>query len=154
ERIAIDDAVNREQVLESGDVIELGSGDRLVQIAVTVAEDPDDARIMAMRKIDDLTTSSVEKDSSRLRQVYEAQQGIGSGVDLGDVLTAICDASFRLVPQATHVTIILRDDDEEQGKPATAAGYVPVLTRVRGQDDKPAGPIPITRSVFRKVITE
>src|SRR5262249_37428215 len=40
ERIAIDDAVNREQVLESGDVIELGSGDRLVQIAVTVAEDP------------------------------------------------------------------------------------------------------------------
>src|SRR5215467_8526727 len=70
ERIPIDDTVNREQVLESGDVIELGSGDRLVQIAVTLAEDPDDSRIMAMRKIDDLgpAATSVEKDTSRLRQ--------------------------------------------------------------------------------------
>ena len=67
----------------------------------------------------------------------------------------MCDASFRLVPQATHVTVILRDDDEETVRPtSTAAGYVPVLTRVRGQEGPQTGPIPITRSVFRKVLSE
>ena len=113
ERIALDDVLGRESPLEDADVIELGSADRIVHLTVTLKDDADDARVFALKKIEDL---------------------VG--------------------PQATHVTIVLRDDDEEGAKPAGAAGYVPVMTRVRGQDAPSSSPIPITRSVFRKVVTE
>jgi len=49
------------------------------------------------------------------------------------------------------VTIVLRDVDEPDGT------YVPVMTRVRapgGEGAAPSGPVPITRSVFRKVVGE
>jgi len=156
ERISLDDATGRESAVESGDVIELGSGERLVTIAVTVMEDPDDARVVAMRKIDDLlpAATNLEKDTNRVRELYAAQKQLGTASDLSDVLTCVCDASFRLVPQATHVTVVLRDDDEDSTRPTNAAGYVPVLTRVRGQAGPALGPIPITRSVFRKVLSE
>src|SRR5260221_14703553 len=44
ERIPLDDANGREHVIESGDVIELGSADRLVTLSVTITEDVDSAR--------------------------------------------------------------------------------------------------------------
>ena len=160
ERISVDDTVSREAPLEDGDVIELGKDDRIVHLTVTVKDDADDARVFALKKIEDLVPQAliVEKDDNRLRTLYEAQKKIGSAPDLAEVLVAICEASFTLVPLATHVTIILRDDDEEQAKAPSAAraaaGYVPVMTRVRGQDAPSSSPIPITRSVFRKVVTE
>ena len=156
ERIPLDDAAGREHILESGDVIELGSGERLVTISVAITEEADSARVVVMRKIDELepAATNLEKDVSRVRQLYDAQKQIGTASDLGDVLTAICDAAFRLVPQATHVTVVLKDDDEDGARPTGASGYVPVLTRVRGQEGAPSGPIPITRSVFRKVLSE
>jgi Nif-specific regulatory protein len=111
--------------------------------------------VLAVRKIADLEpgAAQVERDANRLRALYEAQKQIGSAGDLSDVLTAIAEAAFGLVPQTTHVTVILRDDDEETGK-SGAAAYVPVMTRVRGQAGLPTTPIPVTRSVFRKVISE
>jgi len=174
ERIALDDEQGREAPLETGDVIELGSQDRIVHLAVTFREDGDTARVFAMKKIEELVPQAtiVEKDDHRLRALYQAQKSIGSAQDLADVLVAICESSFALVPLATHVTIILRDDEEEGAKPQNAAGYVPVMTRVRqagaagggppgsvpGSENErsapPSGPIPITRSVFRKVVTE
>jgi Nif-specific regulatory protein len=156
ERIAVDDTQGREAPLEDGDVVELGSADRIVHLAVTLKDDSDDARVFALKKIEDLVPQAliVEKDDNRLRTLYDAQKKIGSAPDLAEVLVAICESSFTLVPLATHVTIVLRDDDEEGGKPQNAAGYVPVMTRVRGQEAPSSSPIPITRSVFRKVITE
>jgi transcriptional regulator with GAF, ATPase, and Fis domain len=155
ERIVLDDANAREAALDDGDVIELGSQDRIVHIGVTVKDDADDARVFAMKKIEDLVPQAkiVEKDDSRLRTIYEAVKAIDGAEDLSEVLVAICNASFSLVPLATHVTIVLRDDDEEGGK-LGASGYVPVLTRVRGQEAPSPKAIPITRSVFRKVVSE
>jgi len=167
ERIALDDAHGRESPLEDGDVIELGSQDRIVHVAVTLKDDADEATVFALKKIEELVPQAtiVEKDDHRLRALYEAQKRIGSAQDLSEVLVAICESSFALVPLATHVTIILRDDEEEGAKPQGASGYVPVMTRVRSQPPSskgeggersapPSGPIPITRSVFRKVVTE
>ena len=165
ERIAVDDTQNREAPLEDGDVIELGSADRIVHLAVAVKDDHDDARVFALKKIEDLVPQAliVEKDDNRLRTLYDAQKKIGSAPDLAEVLVAICESSFTLVPLATHVTIVLRDDDTEevaksgpasQDRARGAAGYVPVMTRVRGQEAPSSSAIPITRSVFRKVITE
>jgi Nif-specific regulatory protein len=157
ERIVLDDAIGRESSLEDADVIELGSQDRIVHLAVSIREEADDARVFAMKKIEELVPRAtlLEKDEHRLRDLYEALKRIGSAQDLSEVLVAICESSFALVPLATHVTIILRDDDEESGASAKgAAGYVPVMTRVRGQDAPPSEAIPITRSVFRKVVSE
>jgi transcriptional regulator with GAF, ATPase, and Fis domain len=68
-------------------------------------------------------------------------------------LIAVCDAALALVPQATHVTIVIKSTDEDPGAKSTATAFVPVMTRVRGAE-QPTGPIPVTRSVFRKVLSE
>jgi transcriptional regulator with GAF, ATPase, and Fis domain len=156
ERIVLDESNAREAPLEDGDVIELGSQDRIVHVAVSVREEADDTRVFAVKKIEELVPRAtiLEKDESRLRSLYEALKRIGNAQDLSEVLVAICESSFALVPLATHVTLILRDDDEETAASKGAAGYVPVLTRVRGQDAPPSQAIPITRSVFRKVVSE
>ncbi|CAN5446838.1 hypothetical protein BH09MYX1_BH09MYX1_04620 [soil metagenome] len=140
--------------LASGDKIELGHGDQAVSLAVTIDDDDGEARVLAVRRIDDLApaTTKVEEDTGRLRVLYEAQKRIGEAGDLSEGLSAVCDAVLDLVPRATHVTITLRDDDAD-GADSGPGGYVPVLTRVRGPT-QPTGPIPITRSVFRKVISE
>lgn len=49
ERIALDDATGRETALETGDVVELGSGDQAVRLVVTLTEDPS-PRVLATRK--------------------------------------------------------------------------------------------------------
>ncbi len=151
-RIALDDANGREIALEAGDVLELGAGDRVVRLAVTFGEESSyrDARVLAMRRIDDLepVQSAVEKDGSRLRALYDVQKRVGGAQDMSDVLVAVCDGAFTLLPGATHVTVVLREDEE--GTPS----YVPIVTRVRGQQGPATQPIPVTRSVFRKVVSE
>ncbi len=154
ERIAVDDAVGREVALETADVIELGTGRARSRspLALTIDET---ARFVAMRKIDDFAPAEirVERDAGLLRALYEAQKAIGAADDLHDAVLAIADACLGLVGHATHVTVVLRDDDEEGGR-SGVAGYVPIATRVRGQEQRDVAPIPVARSVFRKVVTE
>jgi transcriptional regulator with GAF, ATPase, and Fis domain len=156
-RIALDDGNGREVRLEPGDVVELGDGENVVRLAVTISEDRDAEapRVLAMRKIDELgrAESTVERDDGRLRTLYDVQKRIGGAQDLNEVLAAICDAAFALVAGATHVTVVLREDDEEIRR-GGVSGYVPIVTRVRGQQGPATAPIPVTRSVFRKVVTE
>ena len=78
----------------------------------------------------------------------DVQKRIGGAGDMTDVLVAICDGAFSLLAGATHVTVVLREDEE--GTPS----YVPIVTRVRGQQGPTTQPIPVTRSVFRKVVSE
>jgi Nif-specific regulatory protein len=155
-RIALADENARETPIEAGDVLEIGTGERVVRVSVSIVEDPGgDARVLAIRKIDELgrAQSTVERDDHRLRALYDVQKRIGGADDLQGVLVAICAAAFGLVPGATHVTVILREEDDEPGRDA-AAGYVPIVTRVRGQTGPAKQAIPITRSVFRKVVSE
>jgi Nif-specific regulatory protein len=113
-----------------------------------------------VRSIDDLgpAVDQVERRPSALRTVYEQTAKIGAAIELDEVLRRVGDAVLALVPKATHVTIALRDDDEitdssAGGKGGAPAAYVPVLTRVRGGQPSVAA-IPITRSVFKKVVDE
>ncbi|HEX8795417.1 MAG TPA: sigma 54-interacting transcriptional regulator [Polyangiaceae bacterium] len=149
-RITLDDGNGRELALAAGDVVELGSGEKLVRVSVAIAEETEEARVLAMRKIDELgrAESAVERDSGRLRALYDAQRRIGGAADLAEVLVAVCDGAFALVPGATHVTVVLREDDDG------ASSYVPIVTRVKGQTGPATQPIPVTRSVFRKVVSE
>ena len=156
-RIALDEDNGREVTLQAGDVVELGQGDSVVRLIITLAEasrDASGAHVLAVRTIDELgrAESTVERDASRLRGLYDAQKRIGNAEHLNGVVHAICDGALALVPGATHVTIVLREDGEE-GSPG-APSYVPIMTRVRGQQGPATAPIPVTRSVFRKVVVE
>jgi Nif-specific regulatory protein len=140
-------------VLEDGDVVELGGGEAVTHIDVHSKDDGDEARVVAVRKIDDLgrITAGVEENPRSLSALYRAQKRIGASTDLAETLAAVSDAVFSIVPQATHVTVVLRDVDDATG------AYVPVSTRVRapgGLGVAPSGPVPLTRSVFRKVVGE
>jgi len=155
-RTALDEKNGRETTLEPDDVIELGSGERVVRIAVTFTDDGDTAaRVLAVRRIDELghVESAIEREDGRLAALYDAHKRIGAATDLSEVTIAICDAAFALVPGATHVTVVLRDEDEEGARPG-AASYLPIVTRVRHQQGPATQPIAITRSVFRKVVIE
>jgi Nif-specific regulatory protein len=154
-RTVLDETNGREAQLGHGDVLELGVGELAVRLAVAIVDEADETRVLAVRKIDELggAESSVERDGGRLRTLYDVQKRIGGAEELNEVLDAICAGAFVLVPGATHVTVVLRDDDDEVARRGSGA-YVPVVTRVRGQDIPATQPIPMTRSVFRKVVNE
>jgi transcriptional regulator with GAF, ATPase, and Fis domain len=143
--------------LQSGDLIELGGRDQeSTQLAVTLGQETE-PHVVAVRPIAELAshTASSERNTDVLRTLYQVNKAIGAARDLDGVLGAVADAALEVVPRATHVTVVLRDDSaaDEPG----AAGYVPILTRVRGEGgtgQAPAGAVPITRSVFRKVVRE
>ncbi|HEX9297007.1 MAG TPA: sigma 54-interacting transcriptional regulator [Polyangiaceae bacterium] len=152
-RIVLGEDSAFQAALENGDVIELGSGDQVTYIDVTLQDDRDEARVVAVRKIEDLgrISAGVEENPRSLSALYRVQKKIGAATSLDETLVAVSDAVFALVPRGTHVTIVLRDVDEPSG------AYVPVMTRVRsasGQGTAPAGPVPVARSVFRKVVGE
>jgi Nif-specific regulatory protein len=134
--------------------IELGSGLDSTRVEVTI-DDESDTRVVSMRRIDDIApvVEGLERDPSSLARLYAAQKRLGAAADLDEVLEAICDGVLSLVPNATHVSVTLRDDDDLSHEPV----YVTVLTRIRGADGRARfadGPVPIARSVFRKVIAE
>ncbi len=158
ERVKLDETNGRQMVLEEGDLVELGVTEDPVVLAVSIKEDADDTRVVAVRSIDDLRPAAleIEKQPSLLRSVYESSIWIGAPTELDEVLRRVGDAVISLVPKATHVTIALRDDDDpspDSGKGAQKLPtYVPVLTRMRGEQQ--AGAIPLTRSIFKKVVQE
>ncbi|MDI3282882.1 sigma 54-interacting transcriptional regulator [Polyangium sp. 15x6] len=143
--------------LESGDIVELGSGDNVAALRVTLSDDGDKARVVQLKPIEEIVpaAAAIERDPGLLSKLYAAQKRIGAGSDLDQVLIEVADASLFLVPSATHATVILRDD--EDGRDPGAAAYVPVMTRVRlanGAAGPPRGPVPVARSVYRKVVKE
>ncbi len=146
----------RETELTHGDILLLGDAERPVRIAIAVGEEPDDARIVSLRKVDELAAveATVGADRAVLQSLYDAQKAIGSCIDLREVIDCVAAQVFRFLPRATHVTFALREDEPGDGKKGgrKSARYVPVGTRVRGGDDADA--IPITRSVFKKVVAE
>lgn len=148
--------------LQEGDLVQLGKEDEYCRLEVSLLEDDDkSATVVTVKKVDDGT--EVPRDPGRLSALYEAQRKVGRAEDLDAVLESIASAVFDLLTHATHVTVVLQARDDERGddgKKAKARNYLPVLTRRRPEDK--GGPpsesqnefIPITRSVYRKVLSE
>ena len=112
-RTVLGEGAGYKAALETGDVIELGSGDAVTAITVSVADERDETRVVAVRKIDDLgrITAGIERNPRSLSALYRAQKRIGASTDLEETLIAVADAVLSLVPNATHVTVVLRDVD-------------------------------------------
>jgi Nif-specific regulatory protein len=169
QRTGVDDSVARQMVLEDGDLLELGSQESAVSLLVRIVDEADTSKVVFTRSIDDLrpAVAEMEKRPTLLRSVYDATAAIGAATELDEVLRRVGDSVLGLVGKSTHVTIALREDDEPESaasspgtprapgsKPASVPmpTYVPVLTRTRGE--QPVGAVPITRSIFRKVVQE
>lgn len=145
---------DRETRLQDGDVLQLGDVEADLRVAVHVGEEDDDTRIVSMRRVTELgqVEAEVSADRELLRGLYEAQRLIGAAIAIDDVLDAVAVQVFRFLPRATHVTVALREEDES-GASRSTARYVPVGTRLRDAE-RPVEAVPITRSVFRKVVKE
>lgn len=134
-------------VLEPGDRIELGKKEQAVFIAVDIVEDASAPEVVTMRTLSDLNEVERDIDRELLRRLYEMQKRISEADELDDVLAAVASSVFSLVSRASHVTAVLNEQDAE-----SLGRFVPVGTRCR--DDEDASPIPVTKSVFRKVLKE
>ena len=142
----------REAALASGDLLLLGDDERPVKVLVTIDEEPDDARIVSLRKVTELAAveRDIGADSEVLKQLYDAQKEIGATLELEGLLDVVSQQVFRFLPRATHVTVALREEDEPGAR--RGGRYVAIGTKVRGGAGRDA--VPITRSVFRKVVAE
>ncbi|MEZ4315351.1 MAG: sigma 54-interacting transcriptional regulator [Polyangiaceae bacterium] len=143
--------------LAHGDMVELGSGEAITQLRVSLVDDAEGSMFVSMKRLDEVEPAAArfEQDPGSLSALYASQKRIGAATDLDHVLIEVADAALTLVPQATHVTVVLRDDEQEPD--TMAAAFVPVMTRVRlasGAGGPPGGPVPISRSVYRKVVKE
>jgi transcriptional regulator with GAF, ATPase, and Fis domain len=156
ERVVADESNGRRLTLRAGDLIELGKGESAAVLAVAPdgdgaeASEASEATVLALRRIDEPPRAALERISALLA----AQRAVGAAMGLDEVLGAVADAALELVPGATHVTMVLRD---EAAADDGAAAYVPVLTRVRAAQGRPGaavGAVPVARSVFRKVVAE
>ena len=143
----------REVGLLTGDVLSLGEpGEPAVRVAVEVDEEDDDEGIVSVRNISELSAVEQSVDRDLLQQLYAGQKEISGAIDLDEVIDRVAERVFAFLSRATHVTVALREEDES-GKSKRSSRYVPLGTRVRGGEG--AGePIPITRSVFKKVVRE
>jgi transcriptional regulator with GAF, ATPase, and Fis domain len=148
-------AVTQPSELTSGDVIELGGeGDLGTALRFRFEPDAEPAEIVELRPLGELhaRVGAPDEAAERLRSLLEAQRALGAAPDLESVVTVLADAALGLVPRATHASVALC----EGGDRGTAA-LVTVVTRVRGEGGRPGappGPVPITRSVAKKVVRE
>ncbi len=150
ERFDLAEAPGREMLLRSGDLLEFGAPESAVRVRVAI-EDERMPQLVSMRHIEELSRAEAEatSDQALLHQLYEAQKSISAPLELEDLVDAVARQVFALLPRATHVTVTLCA--EEEGR--RSRRYVPVATMAR--EGVGAGqPIPITRSVVRKVVAE
>ncbi len=139
-------ATGRELPLESGDILVVGPADTEVCFQVALVEPEDGGRVVSMRRRDEIAEVERSVDRELLQRLVAAQKEIGTSLRIDDVLTAVANNVFGLMSRATHVTVALAEEQGKSRKPR----FVPVGTRVRGEAD-PSAPVPITRSIFRKV---
>ena len=148
--------------------IALSPGDRLllggpeaegVELRVDFAPDTDTLEIALVRPLSELGKSApLAAGDDRLQLLVQSLREVVSHEGLSDVVSGIADAALLLVPRATHATVVLRrePDSAPSASAGKSAGFVPVVTRVRG----PSGPrapeaaVRLTRSIVRKVISE
>lgn len=140
----------REYLLVNTDQIQLGeAGEGAVLIEVLVDEEDDGASIVSERDVDAIREQEQRADRELLQQLYESSKRLSEALDLEEVIDAVATEVFQYLTRATHVTVALREASEDGRR--QSARYVPVGTRVRGEGT-PSEAIPVTRSVFKRVV--
>ncbi len=172
QRFSIDATSQQEWVVAVGDEIVLGDALAPVRLrvvslggagmvaavaAAAVAETTDgvdapdglDGRLIASRSIVDMVAvrAHLELAPDSAVRVYKALQPLGARLDAAAIIGATADATFELLPRATHVAVLLRDDGEKDR-------FVLALSRARPGHAGGAEPVRASRAVLRRVLSE
>jgi Nif-specific regulatory protein len=156
-RIAVDAASRWELALADGDIILLGNPHDPVRVAVHIGEDADEDlgdRLIASRSIMDLpaVADQIEGSPADALRVYKALQPLGTRLEPGEVIEAVVAATFQLLPRATHVAILLRNDADKD-RFALAISRSAASQRV-GDTKSSADPVRASRAVLRRVLQD
>ncbi|MEZ4401854.1 MAG: sigma 54-interacting transcriptional regulator [Kofleriaceae bacterium] len=167
-RTAVDARVGYEITLAPGDLLLLGDPKGPVTVRVSFATaaaassphggPPVDAgddeladRLIASRSIIDLpiVREHLEHDPGSALKVYKALQPLSGRLDQAAVLDALTEATFEILPRATHVTVLLRAEDDKDR-------FTLASQRTRGAGAAGAGfdPSRASRAILRRVLTD
>jgi Nif-specific regulatory protein len=124
---------------------------RLPAPAPVVTEELGD-RLIASRSIVDLpaVTDRVEHDPASALRLYKALQPLTARLDVSATLEAVVDATFELLPQVTHVTVLMRSDIDRDR-------FTAALSRARTPGSPGEGrmdTVRASRAVLRRVLAE
>jgi len=158
--ISLEAAVDWEITLHDGDDLLLGDPRNPVIVTVCIAagEKPADAelgdRLIASRSIVDLpaVTHRVSVDPISALRIYKALQPLASRLEMTAVLDSIVESTFELLPRATHVSILLRSENDKDR-------YTVAMARTRNRrpvtnSDENGREVRASRAVLRQVLNE
>ncbi len=163
-RIAVDGKVGHDLALQPGDLLLLGDPKGPVVIRVGFAPPPPPAeppgadddladRLIASRSIIDLPAvrDQIEHDPGSALRIYKALQRLSGRLEHAAVLEAITEATFEILPRATHVTILLRAEGDKDR-------FTLASQRARGAlrlaSDPAIDPIRASRAILRRVLAD
>ena len=158
-RIPVDAAARWEVALQDGDVLLLGNPHDPVRIAVGIGDDGAEElgdRLIASRSIMDLPAVADQLEGSDPRdavRVYKALQPLGTRLEPSEVIEATVNATFELLPRATHVAVLLRSESDRDRF---------ALAVSRSMDRSGSGepsaattdPVRASRAVLRRVLAD
>jgi Nif-specific regulatory protein len=170
QRTAIDQTRRFEMGLEHGDLLLLGDARNPVSIRVRIPallRTPGDSgksddlgdRLIASRSIVDLpaVTDALEHDPAGALAIYKTLQRLAGRLDQSATLDAAVEATFELLPRATHVAILLRAQDDKDrfvltmSRERLPGGKTRDLRQSHGD-----GPDPVraSRTILRRVLSD
>ena len=115
----VDASAEWEISLRDGDTLHLGDADDAVVIKITIQEDDESAELssslIASRSIVDLpqVASKVEHDPDAAQRIYRALRPLSKPTQMHPMLAAIAEATFELLPKATNITLLLRNESDK-----------------------------------------
>ncbi len=168
-RLPIDGSRRHEIGLEHGDLLLLGDPKKPVTLRVRVLKQsitgevpsvgalPDlGDRLIASRSIVDLpaVADQIEHDPASAVRVYKALQRLAARLDRQATLDAIVEAMYELLPQATHVAVLLRAESDKDRFVLALSRTRPGLKHVPLPDAPAPDPVKASRAVLRRVLAD
>jgi transcriptional regulator with GAF, ATPase, and Fis domain len=155
-RIQIDASSRWELSLVDGDILLLGNRADPVRISVRIGDEAEEElgdRLVASRSIMDLpkVTDQIEgREPAEALRIYKALQPLGARLETNGVIDAIVDATFELLPRATHVAILLRSETDKDRFALAVSRQRPVS----GKEGPTVDPVRASRAVLRRVLAD
>jgi transcriptional regulator with GAF, ATPase, and Fis domain len=154
QRLAVDATTRWELALVDGDALLLGNRNDPVRIAVRIGEEVEEDlgdRLVASRSIMDLpqVTDQIEGQPAEALRVYKALQPLGARLEPSEVMAATVEATFQLLPRATHVAILLRSEHDKDRFALAVSRQRPSSSPANTVD-----PVRASRAVLRRVLAE
>jgi Nif-specific regulatory protein len=155
-RIPIDASARWEIALTDGDILLLGNRNDPVRISVRIGDEGDEdlgERVVASRSIMDLpkVADQIEgREPAEALRIYKALQPLGARLEPNGVIEAIVEATFELLPRATHVAILLRSETDKDRFALAVSRQRPA----EGKQGPTVDPVRASRAVLRRVLAD